>query len=80
MKDQKPAIPLQSNALTKAHQWMTLIGIPLGLALAGWIAVTFDDMRFDIHDLKQEVGFMSQDVGRHTTELKQITKVLGLDQ
>jgi hypothetical protein len=77
-EERKVAAP--SNLLTKAHQWVTLVGIPLGLSIVAWIAVTFDTMRFDVHDLKQEVGFMSQDIGKHTTELRQISKVLGLDQ
>lgn len=64
------------DAVTRIHQWVTLAGIPIGLAIAGWVATSFDAMRLDLVALKTTMGFVQQDIGRHTTELEEIQKSL----
>ena len=68
----KQARALLFNNLTIWHQVITLIGVPAGLALMGWIGVSFIQMGKDITALTVSMGFVQQDVGRHTTELQQI--------
>lgn len=63
---------------TFVHQWITIIGIPVGLAFLGWAAIQADQARFDIHDLKNQVGWMQQSLGRHTTQLQEIDQKLGI--
>lgn len=36
---------MEKDRLTKIHQWLTVIAVPVGLALAGWIALEFDGLR-----------------------------------
>lgn len=64
------------DRLTKWHQYITIFGVPMGLAIAGWFAVNFDNMRLDIVQMKTALGFVQEDISRHTTELDAIQKTL----
>ena len=66
----------KKDRVTVVHQWMTLVGVPAGLALLGWFALQFDDLRFNVHDLKRDSGFLWQELGKHTTQLGDIQKSL----
>lgn len=72
--------PPAKDHLTRLHQWITIIGVPAGLAIAGWVGANFDTMRLDIVSLKTSIGFMQQDLGRHTSELENIQKTLAADE
>jgi hypothetical protein len=74
----KKLIPLPSNTLTILHQWATLIGIPAWLALGGWLLATVNGLQGDMIKTTVTLGFMQQDLGRHTTQLQEIDRKLGI--
>jgi hypothetical protein len=72
--------PPAKDRLTKLHQWITVFAIPISIALAVpfvlWFASTFDGIRIDMATVKTTLGFVEQDIGRHSTQLGDIQKQL----
>ena len=64
------------DKLTRAHQWLTIIAVPAGLAIAGWIGLKFDSMRTDLGTLSVTVQFVKAQGDHNTATLDEIQRYL----
>lgn len=66
----------RTDGTTRATHFVTIIGVPVILALLGWVALQFDAMRFDVADLKKDMSDVKNGVKNHTEQLDTIWNAL----
>jgi hypothetical protein len=60
------------DKITKLHQWVTLVALPVGLAIAGWFAAQFDALRIENATTQVEMDNMKQDFKDQSSRVDQI--------
>jgi hypothetical protein len=66
----------RKDGMTRLHQWLTIIGVPVGLAIAGWIALQFDALRLDMVGVHQDIKGIHDSVNEQKTSIADIWKVI----
>jgi hypothetical protein len=66
----------EERRTNKAVQWLTIIAVPAGLGIAGWLANSFDTMRLEQVQILTELQDLSQGVKQHTQQLDYLFTVL----
>ena len=60
----------RKDQVTRWHQWVTLAGIPAGLSILGWIALSINGIQIDNAVIKAQIL-------EHTQQLERIWGAIG---